>query len=288
MAVDELGEWRLAEYLKEPREPRDNSLLRLSGAGYCSRRLGYLILGADAAEEDLPTLTTFEIGHAYHHMVQAWLSSVGLLTPDLTERTVIDPWRRIRGTADGFSERMGADWRPDPAGGRRVFEIKSISDKPSEYMGRELAGAFTRLKEPKTHHIDQATAYAVLWNESLAADPAFEHRVRVTADRSVTGGDYWRPLPSLREAMPALSDPGDQVTHLTFIYVCKDAGPGVYPIKCYTQPLSAKRWARLDGKFRAIWEKLDREELPPRDLDPWSPFSMCKFCPYLTQCKEYE
>jgi hypothetical protein len=259
MAVDELGAQRLIEYLIAPRVPRDNSLIRLSNAGRCSRQIGYVLIGADATPEEVPTLATFEIGHSYHRMAQEWLQQLGWLREEFTEYTMIDPGRRIRGTADGISERLTLDWQLGPEGTRRVFEIKSISDRPMEYQGRQLTGSFTRLKQPKEPHLDQATSYAAVWNEAVE-----------------------------RGELPGLSAPNDRVTHLTFVYVCKDAGNDALPVKVFTQALSPKRWERLEAKYSRIWAALDGGMLPNRDEDPFSPFSNCKFCPFLTSCRGYE
>ncbi len=74
----------------------------------------------------------------------------------------------------------------------------------------------------------------------------------------------------------------DLVKHITMIYVGKDTSE--MPLKIFTQVVSNKRMTRLREKFAAVWEHVDKEELPDRDYDPFAGFPPCKFCPYLTLC----
>lgn len=267
MALDQDAAELLAQQVLASRndeEARDESWIRLSRAGECSRQIGYRISGAQGEADDLAALVTFEIGHAIHQRVQGWLTALGWIEPGWCEVPLLVPSARGKGTADAISRRLTKDGVPDAKGTRRVIEIKSIGNEPgTEVFGKEMElGAFDRLKEPKGHHIDQATAYAWAWNTSLAARGVMLH------------------------AGSTLAWPVDAITHLTFVYVAKDGRDRDMPLKVFTQKLSEKRTARLVGKFAAIWEALDRSELPARDFDPFGRYSPCCWCPFRAACIE--
>lgn len=250
MAADPASENRIGLRIMMPEEPRDNSKIRLSGAGDCSRKLAYVLMDAPKEPDALRTKMTFAIGHALHAMVQSWLQDIGWLKPEFTEFTLIDEKRRLRGTVDGITERLGADGYPNPEGGRRIIEIKTITNQPwTSPAGKVYDGAFNRLDKPKDRHIDQATAYAMLWNDQHPEDP---------------------------------------IDKLTFIYIAKDGGDNEMPIKVFTQKPTAKRWARLEEKFARIWALMDAGELPPPDYNLLNPFAPCSYCPYKGLCLETE
>jgi hypothetical protein len=277
MALDLDGLQRLVEHVQAGRDAdeRDESWIRLSGAGHCGRQLGYKVLGAKAEAEPLSDLVTFEVGHAIHARVQGWLQGMGWLRPELTEFPLEDRELRLRGKTDGITERLDKEGRPSPTGGRRVVEIKSIGNTPGEVFGRDMAiGSFERLSKPKDWHIDQANCYAWLWNRGLEA-----------IDR--------RPLcspigPAEAHTYLGMVWPEDRIDTLTFIYVAKDGKEHDLPLKVFTQAVSEKRLARLGAKFAAIWTAIDAGELPPRDENPFSRYSPCCWCPFRAMCIEGE
>lgn len=285
MAVDPLAAELLAQQVMATKgaEDRDESWIRLSSAGSCSRQIGYRILKAEGEPDTLADLVTFEIGHAIHLRVQGWLVALGWTKPDLVEVPLVLPLAKIRGTADTITNRLTKEGLPSIKGTRRVVEIKSIGNQPGEVMGRDLAGGFDRLEKPKDYHIDQATAYAHVWNTILKqrqeqADAAgLNLRLPV---RALTGFDMG--------IMAGMTWPEDAITHLTFIYVGKDSRDQDMPLKVYTQKISDKRTARLVGKFEAIWTALHAGELPARDENPFSRFAPCAWCPYRALCIEGE
>jgi hypothetical protein len=169
MAVDQAAADLIVAQVEASKlgEDRDQSVIRLSSAGSCPREIGYRITGAAGLPDPLSALVVFEIGHAIHQRVQAWLVDLGWARRDLLEVPLVLPAERVRGTADVVSERLTKEGFPRPGGTRRVIEVKSIGNEPGEVFGKDLAGAFDRLTEPKGHHIDQATAYAWGWNTLL-------------------------------------------------------------------------------------------------------------------------
>lgn len=258
MAVDSAALSRLTGHLlalraAEPLSKRD--IIRVSSAGECSRKIGYKLLGFAAPPPTVPETITFQIGHAYHAMLQGWLTDMGWIEPGWTEMLLEDTAERLRGSCDGITVRLDWNGMPSPEGTRRVIEIKSITNVAQERYGKASAGAFTRLEKPRDYHLDQANLYADLWNRQL----------HVTGDWDLEH---------------------DRVTDVTMIYVAKDAAD--MPIKVFTQPVSEKRLARIGEKFRAIWRHVDREELPPRDHDPFAAFPPCSYCPFQALCVEGE
>lgn len=249
MADDFAFEDLIGQRIMMPDE-RDNSMIRLSGAGDCSRKIAYTVMGAPKEPESLRTKVIFAIGHALHEMMQRWILDIGWSVPTLIEHTLIDEVRRIRGTVDAITERLGPDGYPSDTGRRRIIEIKTMTNLPwRSPTGKEYLGAFSRLDKPKDRHIDQATAYARLWNDA---------------------------------------HPDDPVNLITFIYIAKDGGDNERPIRVFTEAPSAKRWEKLDKKFASIWKYLDAGELPPPDYDPTSQYPPCSYCPYKALCLETE
>lgn len=273
-------------------EDRDESWIRLSSAGACSRQIGYRITNAPGIPDSLSALVVFEVGHAIHQRVQSWLVDLGWVRPDLVEVPLLLPAARVRGTADAITERLTKEGFPRPTGTRRVVEIKSIGNQPGEVFGEGRAGAFDRLTEPKNHHTDQATAYAWVWNQLL--ETWSQNRGQLPFG-GAWGGSLAEKMgePFLNRDRPwgalfeELTWPEDRITHLTFIYVAKDGQDEDMPLKVFTQKVSERRTARLVEKFGAIWRALDPAGgLPDRDYDPRSRYSPCQWCPYRELCEE--
>lgn len=260
-------------------EDRDESWIRLSSSGACSRQIGYRITNSPAIPDSLADLVVFEIGHAIHQRVQSWLVDLGWARPELLEVPLLWPSARVRGTADAITERLTKEGYPRSTGTRRVVEIKSIGNQPGEVMGKQAAGAFDRLTEPKDHHIDQATAYAWVWNTVM------EDRQR-QLDRLPFSLHNRQDALLGNSRLRGMTWPEDRVTHLTFVYVAKDGRDQDMPIRVFTQKVSEKRTSRLVEKLGRIWSALDRGELPSRDHDPWSRYSPCQWCPYRDLCIE--
>ena len=266
-------------------EERDQSWIRLSSAGSCPREIGYRLTNSPGIPDSPASLVVFEVGHAIHARVQSWLVALGWLRPELVEVPLLLPSARVRGTPDGVTERLTAAGFPRPDGTRRVVEIKSIGNQPGEVFGNEVAGAFDRLKEPKEHHIDQATAYAWLWNTLLEEGsksvlhnwlhPAWYNRGHAPEGNGFARLEPWVP-----------TWPEDRVTHLTFVYVAKDGSDQDMPLKVFTQKVSEKRTERLVGKFAEIWRAVDDGGLPPRLKDAFGRYSPCGWCPFRDLCLE--
>jgi hypothetical protein len=233
------------------------------------------VTGAAGQSDTFAELVTFEIGHAIHQRVQSWLVALGWLRPKLVEVPLLLPQARVRGTADGITERLTKDGYPRPDGTRRVVEIKSIGNTPGEVFGREVAGGFDRLAEPRGQHIDQATAYAWAWNELLQD----RQRQLEPFPRSA-----WPIIPLGYSALTGMTWPEDRITHLTFVYVAKDGRDQDMPLKVFTQKVSEKRTARLVEKFAGIWRALDAGELPARIEGAFGRYSPCSWCPYRDLC----
>lgn len=267
MAADAAALARLTEYLQANRDnqPVNRSIIRVSSAGECSRKIGYRLLGFAGVIPTVNELVTFEVGHAYHHMLQDWLMKIGWVAdPSWLEFPLADPLLRVRGSCDGITVRLNAQGEPDYGGTRRLIEIKSITNVAQERYGKESVGAFTRLEKPRDYHLDQANTYADLWNKLVLAH--LDDPFLVIEERLVG----------------RLLAPNDLISHVTMIYVGKDTSE--MPIKVFTQAISQRRIDRLAAKFGAIWQHLDREELPPRDYDPFKSFPPCSFCPYQPLC----
>ncbi len=257
MAHDAATLERLTGYLTGRSDPPKRDKIRVSSAGDCSRKLGYHLLGFPSSGVSVAERITFEIGHAYHRMLQQWLVEMGWVVPELIEFRLDDGPGRVGGTCDAVTGRLNLQGEPDDLGTRRLVEIKSITNVAQERYGGESRGAFTRLAAPRTNHLDQATIYADLWNRQLAGGP--------------------ERLP-LDDADPI----HDRVEHLTFFYVGKDTAE--VPVKVFTQKLSSVRSERLWAKFARVWGQVDHEELPERDYNPFAGYPPCSFCPYRALC----
>jgi hypothetical protein len=285
MAVDQAAADLIAAQVEASKlgEDRDQSVIRLSSAGSCPREIGYRITGAPGLPDPLAALVVFEIGHAIHQRVQAWLVDLGWARRDLLEVPLVLPAERARGTADVVSERLTKEGFPRPGGTRRAIEIKSIGNEPGEVFGKDLAGAFDRLTEPKGHHVDQATAYAWVWNTLLEAWHAKRGEFPF--------GDYWDRAVLVKQGeafrpLVGMTWPEDRIDALTFVYVAKDGRNQAMPLKVFTQKVSSRRTARLVEKFRLIWAALDAGDLPPRLKDAFGRYSPCGWCPYRDLCIE--
>lgn len=262
MAVDAYALERLARHLTGKAEAgTPGTRLRVSAAGDCSRKLGYRLLGFPGEDASLAERITFEIGHAYHRMIQQWLVEIGWVVPDLIEFRLDDHTARVGGTCDAVTVRLNPNGEPDAGGTRRLVEIKSITNVSQERYGRESQGAYTRLESPRSYHLDQATIYADLWNRLV--------------ERQARGETDHLPLSEF--------DPiHDRVGHVTLFYAGKDTSD--VPIKVFTQKLSPLRSSRLWEKFDRVWDHVDREELPARDYNPFAGFPPCTYCPYRVLC----
>jgi hypothetical protein len=138
---------------------RDNRYIRGSSAGFCSRKLGYGVLGYQATPTDGHGQFILNMGNSIHDYIQLQLVKMGWIKaapfwnedhsyidwkqtddPDSgCELDIIDHENRILGHLDGITVPMlkvGNLYLPsmNSKAERYLIEIKSISDKPSFWV----------------------------------------------------------------------------------------------------------------------------------------------------------
>lgn len=287
---------------------RDNSFIRISGLYQCKRQIGYRILGEE--KELLPSphlLHIFDVGHALHYAWQlrlskhgsiGWVNADPCLIKDSTNNKISLGWdgnfevpvfskeHRIRGTLDCLTEPLTLtnintkndsfqSYRLDPNGQRYIIDLKTITGRDNNYNGKIYPSSFEKLVRPKPEHILQASMYA--W---LTTQPDF----RTSFIDS--------PLPVIPNVM--------------LIYIAKDADQKVYdrildddnindelkkvPYKVFTFPVDMNMIESALGKTAAIWDLVDRKELPGRDYihKPNKPDYNCIGCGFRKACYSSE
>ena len=151
----------LARFLLQYQEnSRDNRYIRVSSLGFCSRKLGYGLLGYDSLPNSAHSQVILDLGNALHDSTQKALVRMGWINsePYINEYGNIDCKNgedgsgceinitnhdlRIIGNCDGITvplvktKDIDGDWNYTPGenGEKYLIEIKSISDKPNFWV----------------------------------------------------------------------------------------------------------------------------------------------------------
>ena len=157
---------------------RDNRYIRGSSIGYCSRQIGYMLLGYSGLPNNGYSQVTLDLGNAIHDMLQIRLVSLGWIKakPIIREGrldweqdgdplsgcelTVLDHENRIIGHCDGITVPLskketehGCEYLPDPNGERYLIEIKSITDRPNFWVKGFLDGGTEDLIEEENEEV---------------------------------------------------------------------------------------------------------------------------------------
>lgn len=273
MSLDTFFKDELAIHLQQKRikNPRDNSYIRLSDSGSCSRAIAYRLLGFPMEEMTSHSLMTFEIGHAIHEMVQTWLVDMNLIKAEKVlvnrngsqaidwignaEDELVDHDLRVAGHFDGCTEPVKLTnisghnrYIQDNNGERRIIEIKSITNRPKLKAKRVYPGVrfgkWEDIEEGQSlkdfGDITEVKHFPGSWSQLEHPKP--EHIAQASMYAYIKG-----------------------IPRIFFIYVAKDGDPNGYeeyhplnmPIKVFDIPIDMEMVELLKIKFSNIWNKVD-------------------------------
>jgi hypothetical protein len=263
--------------VKRIKNKRDNSYIRLSSAGYCSRKIGYMVTGHEEQEISSHALSTFEIGHAIHNMIQTWCVDMGILKATKlielvngsqevswkgnAEGNLIDHNLKVAGHFDGITEPLVKEeiigyqslgeslksYKVDPKNGKRhILEIKTITNR-SKTKYQIIKNGRKVWKDIKPgEYLDEFEGI-----ESVKVWPGQFDSLQKPKEEHIAQASMYGYLLGAEKIL--------------FIYITKDGDPSSYnynsllnlPVKCFSVDVDVNVVEMLKEKFKSIWVKVE-------------------------------